>query len=111
MIINPIWSICLITRACLAYIVYRFGNSTKPIKYGLTRLFLIIGVGFFYKGYYGSNNETQLGPVFWHDSRFIHGTLYLHAALSLRNDEIINASALIMVDIVFSILYRVMNDR
>ena len=111
MIINPIWSICLITRACLAYIVYRFGDSKKEIKYGLTRLLLIIGVAFLYKGYYGSNNETQLGPVFWHDSRFIHGTMYLHAGLCVRNGELINASALIMVDIVFSILYRVMNDR
>jgi hypothetical protein len=109
--IHPIWSICIITRACLAYIIYQFGNINKPIRYGLILMLIIIGRGFISKGYYGSNNETQIAQVFWHDTRYIHGSLYLLASLYLINGNTINSSALILTDIAFSIIYRVMTDQ
>jgi hypothetical protein len=109
--IHPIWSICVITRACLAYIVYRFGNMNKRIRYGLTILLSVMGGGFMYKGYTGSNNEKQIAPVFWHDTRYIHGSLYILAALSLINGNPINSSGLIISDIAFSIIYRVMSGQ
>ena len=109
--INPIWSICVITRACLAYIVYRFGNMNKHIRYGFIALLLFIGLPFFYNGYYGSNNETQFAPVFWHDTRYIHGSLYTLSALYLIAGNLINSSILIMTDLLFSILYRIMTDQ
>jgi len=109
--IHPIWSICIITRAFLAYIVYRFGNMNKHIRYGLTILLMTMGVGFFYKGYYGSNNETQIAPVFWHDTRYIHGSLYTLSTLYLINGNPIISSILILNDLLFSILYRVITDQ
>jgi hypothetical protein len=109
--IHPVWFICLLTRLSLAYVVYRFGNSSKLVKYGLVVSLMTMGVGFMFKGYYGSNNETQVAPVFWHDTRYVHGSLYILAALSLINDNPINSSALIISDIAFSIAYRIMTDQ
>jgi hypothetical protein len=70
-----------------------------------------MGGGFMFKGYYGSNNEAQIARVFWHDTRYIHGSLYILAALSLINGNPINSSALIMSDIAFSIIYRLITDQ
>jgi len=109
--IHPIWFVCIITRACLAYVVYRFGYVNKQIRYGLTMLLMGMGVGFLFKGYYGSNNETQIAPVFWHDTRYIHGLLYILASFFLMNGNPINSSTLIITDIAFSIIYRVMTDQ
>jgi len=109
--IHPIWSICIITRALLAYIVFWYGNMNKYIRYGLTILLITMGLGFMFKGYYGSNNETQIAPVFWHDTRSIHGSLYILAALYLINGNLINSSILILTDLLFSILYRKMTDQ
>ena len=109
--IHPIWSVCIITRLCLAYIVYRFGNMNKHIRYGLIALLLFIGLPFFYNCYYGSNNETQIAPVFWHDTRYIHGVLNTLSAIYLINGNLVNSSLLILTDILFSILYRVITDQ
>jgi hypothetical protein len=106
--IHPIWSVCIITRLCLAYIVYRFGSIHKHI---LSIILMTMGLGFIYKGYYGSNNETQIAPVFWHDTRYIHGSLYTLSALYLINGNPVNSSLLILTDILFSILYRVITDQ
>ena len=89
--INPIWSICVITRACLAYIVYKYGNINQYIDRSLTAIILLMGLGFMYKGYYGSNNETQFAPVFWHDTRYIHCSLYTLYALYLIAGNLINS--------------------
>ena len=109
--IHQLWSICVIIRACLAYIVYRFGNTNKYIWYGLITLLLFIGLPFFYNGYYGSNNETQIARVFWHDARYIHGLLYTTSALYLIAGNVLNSSLLIATDLIFSIIYRIMTDR
>jgi len=83
----------------------------KHTRYGLTILLMTMGLGFMLKGYYGSNNETQIAPVFWHNTRYIHGSLYILAALYLINGNLINSSILILTDLLFSILYRVMTDQ
>ena len=36
-----------------------------------------------YKGYYGSNNETQVSKVFWHETGLVHGFFYLSAGFYL----------------------------
>ena len=106
--INPIWYICLLVRSTLAYIIYDYHNEFN--KYLIPLLF-IISSGFFYKGYTGSNNETQLAKVFWHDSRYIHGILYLLAVYYLCNSNYKMSSILVALDIVFSILYRFIMNR
>lgn len=111
MTIHPLWFICIFTRLSLAYIVYRFGNMNKHIRYGLIALLLFIGLPFFYKGYYGSNNETQFAPVFWHDTRYVHGILYTLSAAYLFMDKLKISSLLIISDVLFSIGYRIITNQ
>jgi len=96
---------------CLAYIVYRYGNVNKYIKHGLLGLLFIIGLGFIYKGYYGSNNETQIARVFWHDTRYVHGILYTTAAAYLLMDKLKISSLLIVTDVLFSLGYRLITNQ
>ena len=106
--IHPIWFICILTRLFLAYIIYSFGIKNN---YSITALLAIIGIGFIFNGYYGSNGTMQIAKVFCHDTRYIHGTLYILSAAYLLNGNKTNASLLIVTDIAFSMLYRVITDR
>ena len=74
-------------------------------------ILLIIGFGFIYKGYSGSNNEIQISKVFWHDSRYIHGILYLLSCYYLINNKINITMIILLLDIIFSILYRLTNNK
>lgn len=109
--IHPIWIICLLVRSLLALLVLCKGTKNKYIKYGFVSLLMIIGIPFIFKGYYGSNNETQIAPVFWHEARYTHGIIYISAALQLLNNNARMASILILTDIAFSVLYRIMTDQ
>ena len=109
--IHPFWSICILTRLCLAYIVYRYGVMNKYIKYGLLGLLLFIGLPFVYKGYYGSNNETQFASVFWHDTRYVHGILYTLSAGYLFMDKLKISALLILTDLLFSLGYRLITNQ
>ena len=109
--IHPIWFVCILTRASLAYIVYKYGNINQYIDRSLTAIILLMGLGFMYKGYYGSNNETQIARVFWHDTRYVHGILYITSAAYLFMDKLKISSLLIMVDLLFSIGYRIITNQ
>lgn len=109
--IHPVWFICLVVRSFLALLVNRFGIKNKYSKYCFSLLLMIIGFGFIYKGYFGSNNETQIAQVFWHDTRYIHGVFYILAFMYLLNDNPTNASVLILTDVAFSILYRIITNQ
>jgi len=65
-------------------------------------LLLLIGLGFIYKGIWGSNNETQIAKVFWHDTRYFHGVMYLLASVS----KISIARIILFLDILFSVIWR-----
>ena len=54
----------------------------------------MMGSGFMFKGITGSNVENQVAKVFWHETRYLHGLLYLISAYFL------------LLDIVFSFMYR-----
>ena len=101
--INPIWYLCLLVRSTLVYIIYNYHNESH--KYLIPLLF-IFSLGFLFKGYTGSNNETQIAKVFWHDSRYVHGFIYLLAFYYLNNSNYKMSSLLVALDIIFSILYR-----
>ena len=105
--INTLWSICLITRISIALIVGYYRKIDKIMLIVLS----IIGLGFLYKGYTGSNNEIQVAPVFWHDTRYVHGVLYLLAASYLFIGMPVIASTIILSDIAFSIMYRIITSR
>lgn len=111
MTIHPYWFICIITRLILAFIVYNYGNVNQYTKYGLTGIILIMGLGFMYKGYHGSNNETQFSPVFWHDTRYVHGILYITSATYIFMNKLKIAALLVVVDLLFSFGYRIITDQ
>ena len=94
---NPLYIVCILTRLILAF------NLTRvPIIVPL-----IIGMGFMYKGLTGSNNEIQVDKVFWHDTRYFHGLMYLMATyyMYVGNSKI--ATIILLSDLVFSIFYRI----
>jgi len=111
MTIHPLWFICIFTRLSLAYIVYNYGNIHQYINSSLTGIILLMGLGFIYKGYYGSNNETQIARVFWHDTRYVHGILYIMSAAYLFMDKLKISSLLIISDVLFSIGYRIITNQ
>ncbi len=74
-------------------------------------LFLLMGLSFIAKGFYGSNNEVQIAKVFWHETRIIHGILYTLAAYSVYAKNIRLSSVLVLTDIAFSILYRIIFNK
>ena len=94
--IHSLWSICLITRLLLAFNIHRVPVAVP----------LVIGLGFIYKGLTGSNNEKQIAKVFWHETRYFHGIMYLLAAYYMFFGNTRIAKIVLLVDILFSIIYR-----
>ena len=106
MIIHPLWYLCLIVRLSLSRCIY-YNLYTDYIL----PLILVISIGFMYKAYTGSNNETQIAKVFWHDSRVIHGLLYTLAFYYLYNNNYKMSSLLVLLDVLFSISYRLLFNK
>ena len=72
---------------------------------------LLISIGFIYQSIYSSNDTYQLSKVFWHDARIIHGILYLLATYYFYINDIKMTTILLIIDIVFSILYRIIKNK
>jgi len=103
--IHPLWAVCIIVRLLLLLII-RYTYKNKQIKNVFLFILLAIGIGFIYKFIFGSNNEIQLNKVFWHDSRLLHGVLYITSSYYLYTDNINLNSMALLLDIIFSFLYR-----
>ena len=101
--IHPLWTVCIFVRVLLILILRKI-NHKKTI--GLIVL-LLIGSGFLYKYFTGSNNEYQIRKVFWHETRIVHGLLYIMAAYFLLVGNINMMSLILVLDIVMSFLYRI----
>ena len=54
------------------------------------------------------NKEIQINKVFWHETRLLHGVLYLLAAYYLFNNNLNMNSLVLFIDIVFSLSYRLL---
>lgn len=106
--IHPLWTVCLLVRSSLAYIINQYGNKSTLYRYILTGIIFVIGAGFIHKGLVGSNNETQISKVFWHETRYGHGILYLLATIYLYNKRAKLSSVFILTDIAYSIFYRIL---
>lgn len=107
--IHPLWFLCITVRILLILLIRYFYNNSKNkslVKTISLIILLSIGVGFMRKGLYGSNNEIQIAKVFWHETRYFHGSLYLLASIYLFNDNLNMASLILILDIIFSIIYR-----
>ena len=108
--IHPIWTICISVRLLIAYIIRYINTKTGNYNKFISIILTIIGLGFIYQGYFSSNNEIQIAKVFWHDSRYIHGILYILAAIYLINNNINMNTILLLLDLGFSFLYRIINN-
>lgn len=108
--VHPLWAVCLMVRLGLAFVVVNFGSETSN-RYVLSFLCALIGLGFLFKAITGSNSEVQLAPVFWHDSRAVHSTLYLLSAFYLLRGNSKVGALVLVLDIVFSILYRIFSKK
>tara|TARA_B110000114_G_scaffold165801_1_gene186456 strand:+ start:1375 stop:1719 length:345 start_codon:yes stop_codon:yes gene_type:complete len=112
--IHPLWLICLSVRLLIILLIYYINTNTKYkklIKIINIIFLLTIGCGFIYKGYTGSNNVNQIAKVFWHDSRYVHGILYILSSSYLLNDNLNIALLLLLLDVIFSILYRILFNK
>ena len=81
--IHPLWYICLLTRISfilILIVVLKYFEKRQWIHILFVCILTIMGSGFLYNYLTGSNNEVQFAKVFWHESRLIHGVLYLVAA-------------------------------
>ena len=97
--IHPLWYLCIVVRLFLAFSLYKYTKYSRYIKF----IILVIGSGFFYKALTGSNDETQIEKVFWHNTRWIHSLFYL-LAYSMPSTK--NSTLVLICDIIFSIIYR-----
>jgi len=104
--IHPFWYICISIRLLLILSI-RYFYKNRLGKY-LSLLVLIgIGLGFLRKALIGSNNEIQIAKVFWHETRYVHGILYILSAIYLYYDNLKVSLLLLLLDIIFSIIYRI----
>jgi len=108
--IHPLWTVCIFVRLLLLFII-RYSYKNKQIKYIFLFILLAMGLGFIYKFIVGSNNEIQLNKVFWHDSRLLHGILYITATYYLYVNNINLNSITLSIDIIFSFLYRFLLNK
>jgi len=105
--LHPLWFICIFVRLTMIYlIIYLNKKNNAKINIICRSILLLIGLGFIYKGFTGSNNEIQVKKVFWHETRYVHGFFYLFATFYLSKNNINMTSLLLLSDIIFSFLYR-----
>lgn len=112
--IHPLWFLCITVRILLILLIRYFYNNIKNkslVKTISLIILLSIGFGFIRKGLFGSNNEIQIAKVFWHETRYVHGSLYLLASMYLYNNNINMMSIILLVDIIFSFSYRFIMNK
>ena len=107
MVIHPIWYLCITVRALSILLLNKFKNYKKII----TSILLLVSIGFIYQTIYSSNDTFQISKVFWHDSRIIHGIISLLATYYFYINDVKMATILLITDIVFSILYRIIKNK
>ena len=106
--IHHLWLVCILVRFSFIFIIRYVYENTKEnfLHILLPFLLLLIGLGFFYKGFTGSNVEIQINKVFWHETRYVHGALYLLSSYYLWNKNLNMNSLVLFLDLVFSFMYR-----
>lgn len=104
MVIHPFWYICLSVRILLILLI-RILDKQNFKKFGMLIL-SIMGLGFIYQALFSNNKEIQFNKVFWHDTRILHGVLYLLSVYYLHLNKLNINSLVLALDVIFSVLYR-----
>lgn len=112
--IHPLWYLCLFTRLVLifvlVYMAKHFHNKLWVRLFGASVL-AIMGSGFLFKYLTGSNNEKQIAKVFWHETRLLHGVLYIIAAFYYVIRNIRMMTIVLTTDIISSLFYRLLSHQ
>lgn len=110
--IHPMWFFCILVRLTLICLII-YLNKKRNVKINMfcSSVLLLMGIGFIYKGFFGSNNETQIKKVFWHETRYVHGMLYLLSCYYLINKNIKMTGLVLLLDLIFSFLYRFISGQ
>lgn len=112
--IHPLWYLCLLTRITLIFVLVFISTHFRDrlwVCILATAILIIMGSGFLYNYFTGSNNEKQIAKVFWHESRLLHGILYLIAAYYFFIENIIMMIIVLSIDIVSSFFYRFITQQ
>lgn len=104
--INKLWYVCILVRLSMILIIRYFNRNPKSKSKFIPLILMAMGLGFMFKAITGSNNETQVAKVFWHETRYVHGSLYLLAAYYLYKKNLDMNSMVLFTDVVFSFIYR-----
>lgn len=106
--INLLWIVCVITRIIIIISTRLFYNNYKNL---ISLVLLLLGISFIFNGYFGSNNEIQFSRVFWHETRYLHGVLYVLSSFYLYKKNINMNSLVLSLDLIFSFMYRFVLDH
>lgn len=110
--IHPLWFVCLFVRVSLIFLIrYLKKYNNKWVNALSIVTLLTMGLGFMYNAIFGSNEEYQVSKVFWHETRYVHSMFYIVSGLYLFNNKLDISSILLFLDIVFSILYRIISNQ
>ena len=110
--IHPLWFLCLIIRTILILSIKHLSYmNSKKINKIVSILLFSMGMGFIYQGYFSSNKEIQIAKVFWHETRFIHGIIYILSGIYLYINKIHLTTILLTLDVLFSLLYRIVTNQ
>ena len=109
--IHPLWFLCIFVRIALIFLIRFIYKLRKSYKKYISFILFLMGAGFIYKAIYSSNDEIQIERVFWHEARYLHGTLYLLASVYIYKNNLDMGSLILLIDVVFSILYRVLLNK
>lgn len=108
--IHPLWYICILVRISIIFLLRffkrQYNNSSNIYSFAITIALFIMGGGFIFNGIYGSNNEIQIAKVFWHETRFVHGALYVIASYYFYKNNINMNSLVLATSLFFSFFYR-----
>lgn len=111
MTIKPLWIVCLSVRFGLLPLIIYLSKKKDYIVKTTSFILLLIGIGFIYKYITRSNNKIQVGKVFWLETRLIHGVLYILSSYYLYINNPIMSMLTLLLDPIFSIVYRVYTNQ
>ena len=109
--IEPLWIICLSFRFALLPLILYISKRKDYIIKITSLILLLIGIGFIYKYITGSNDEIQVGKVFWHETRLVHGVLYILSSYYLYTNNSTMSVLTLLLDPLFSIMYRIYTNQ
>jgi hypothetical protein len=110
--INSLWLLCITVRIIIVFVAIQISKSkSHNVRLIGSIVLCTMGIGFIRKAIFGSNDEVQIAKVFWHDTRLFHGMLYILAGYYLYTSNYIVCGIVLTLDIIFSILYRILTNK